>query len=272
MLGVLPEGGEPYFSAERGSSDAIRRFQEAMGMDPNGHADEDVLREVVSQYLALDGTSLPPETTVVAHGCGEAHPLGGPTDEDRRVDIFIFHPTIDPAPASEVSADEYPQWVEAATAFHEIGVDHDASDHLELRLHDADSDPMPQAPFRVRIGKEPPITGISDDDGFVFLKMPPQCPESIHVEWGDHPHFDYEYSLDVFPACSPADPTSRAITRLNNLGYAPLVDLEAAVRQFQADYRVDHEPIQGLVDGALPPATQARIDEIWDRQTNASRD
>ncbi len=266
MLSVLPVGEEPFFSEGQGSADAIRRFQEATGMDPNGHADDDVHRELVTRYMALDGTSLPADTTVVAHGCGESHPLGGPTAEDRRVEVLLFHPQIEPTPASETSTDEYPQWLEAVTQERDIEVGLDPAEHLELRLHDADRNPMPQTPFRVRVAGMDPVVGVSDDEGFVFIRLPPACPESILVEWGDDPILGLEYAVDVFPSCSPGDPLSRAIARLNNLGYSPLIDLEAAVRHFQLDYRVDDNPIQGLVDGGLPPQTQQKLDAIWDER------
>jgi hypothetical protein len=271
MLSTLPADGDPYFVPYTGVADAIRAFEADHGMEPSGKVSDDMLRALIQDYMAHDGTTLPPDTEVVFHGCGESFSLDGDPDLDRRTEVFIFHRTIKPKPASETSATEYAQWRDAVTEAHHLGVDTDSHEYLELRLHDEDRHPMARVPFRITVGDQPPITGRSGHDGLVFVKLPEFCPEFIRVEWGEHPVFDYAHDQDIIPECSPGESLQQDTARLHNLGYAPFVDLEAAVRQFQVDYGVDHEPIAGLVDGALPPDTRARLDEIWaERQIDAS--
>jgi hypothetical protein len=266
MLGTLPASGDPYFTPSTGAADAIEAFEADHGMEPSGKMSEDLLRALIHDYMQHDGTTLPPETEVVFHGCGETFPLGGDPGLDRRTEALIFHREIRPEPASETSTAEYEQWREAVTEEHHLGVDTDTQEYLELRLHDEDRQPMARTPFRVTVGNQASITGISGHDGLVFVKLPDFCPEFIRVQWGEHPVFDYAHELDVIPECSPGESLQQDTARLHNLGYAPHIDLEAAVRQFQVDYAVDHDPIVGLVDGALPPDTRARLDEIWDER------
>jgi hypothetical protein len=266
MLSTLPAGGDPYFTPAAGAADAIEAFEADHGMEPTGKVSDDLLRALIEDYMGHDGTTLPQETEVVFHGCGESFPLGGDPGLDRRTEAFIFHREIKPKPASETSTAEYEQWREAVTEAHHLGVDTDVHEYLELRLHDEDRQPMARVPFRVAVGNEAPITGISGHDGLVFVKLPEFCPEFIRVQWGEHPVFEYAHELDIIPECSLGESVEQDMARLHNLGYAPLVDLEAAVRQFQVDYSVDHSPIVGLVDGALPAETRARLDAIWDER------
>lgn len=266
MLGVLPPGADPYFHTGVGAADAIEAFEVAHGMDPSSTVTDAFLRALITDYMGLDGTSLPPETKVVPRGCGKAFPLGQTRADDRRTEVFFFHGRIRPEPSGETSTAEYAEWLAAVTDERRLGIDNDAQEYLELRLHDEHRKPMSRAPFRVFIDKGAPVTGISGHDGLVFVKLPDFCPEFVTVQWGQHPVFDYAYELEIVPECSPGESTEQDVARLHNLGYAPFVDLEAAVRQFQIDYGVDDDPILGLEDGRLPPNTRARLDEIWDER------
>jgi hypothetical protein len=272
MLRMLPREDAPYFTNTVGAADAIAAFEADHGMQETGEASESVLRAIIEAYMHLDGTPLPPETKVIAHGCGEAFPLGGDPARDRRIEVILFHRQIDPEPAGEMSTDEYEEWLEAITEEHQLGVDEDRQEYLELRLHDESRKPMARTRYRVIIGKERPIVGTSGHDGRVFIALPAFCPEFITVQWGEHDVLEYAYDLEVIPECSSGDGMQQDAARLHNLGYAPLVDLEAAVRQFQIDYGVDHDPILGLVAGELPPATRALLTEIWEeRELDASK-
>lgn len=133
-----------------------------------------------------------------------------------------------------------------------------------LRLHDAEREPMSSTPFRVRIGEATTAEGSTDSDGFAAFELPHFCPVRVTVEWGEHDVFPFAFSTDIFPDCSSGSENAKITARLNNLGYSPEGDLEAAVIQFQIDYLVDHEPHPlGLVEGKLPPDTEVVLDKLF---------
>lgn len=124
MLSSLPRDDVPYYSnqqEEHAFEAAIRRFQAANGLVEDGEAGPVTRRALIEQYMALDGTTLPPGTKAIAHGCGESFP-SVPTDdeveelENRRVEVFFFREGIDPFPSSTISkadCQEYPSWLAA---------------------------------------------------------------------------------------------------------------------------------------------------------------
>jgi outer membrane protein OmpA-like peptidoglycan-associated protein len=108
--------------------DATTRFQQANGLTADGQAGPDTRRALVAQYMAQDGTSLPPGTELLTHGCGESHPIDQTEDADlgnRRVEVFLFDGPIDPPPQSPCrpgGCAEYAQWV--AQAIEQIDLCH----------------------------------------------------------------------------------------------------------------------------------------------------
>jgi outer membrane protein OmpA-like peptidoglycan-associated protein len=125
MLAALPHGGpEPHYSPDHALHslpEATRRFQAANGLADDAIMGPVTRRELVRHYMAADRTSLPPDTVLKAHGCGESF-LEIATDKDvvepknRRVEIFFFRRGIDPAPAasaSDAGNSGYPQWRES---------------------------------------------------------------------------------------------------------------------------------------------------------------
>jgi hypothetical protein len=124
MLSALPRGGDSYYGEHHDDhciEAAIRRFQVEHGLPDSGKADTATRRALVAEYMDLDETTLPEDTTIVAHGCGQ-HFLAIETDDgvsepdNRRVEVFFFKHGIDPQPPKATSPPDtphYPAWLEA---------------------------------------------------------------------------------------------------------------------------------------------------------------
>jgi hypothetical protein len=121
MLSALPRSEQPFYGehhADHSLVAAIRRFQTARGLVVDGDAGENTRKALIREYMALDGTTLPEDTLVEAHGCGQAFPAieaDNVEPENRRVEIFLFRDGIVPRPSASTSSTEdglYPQWVE----------------------------------------------------------------------------------------------------------------------------------------------------------------
>jgi hypothetical protein len=148
MLSVLrDDNGLLYQGLAHGNNDAstcdaVRRFQlwsnasKGTSLVVDGLAGPQTRPEIVRAYMALDDTTLPAGTTILAHGCGEFHPVAaekgpsaapppgasgssgaGSTDaqarqRNRRVEIFLFEGPIVPAPQTcrKPGCAEYQQW------------------------------------------------------------------------------------------------------------------------------------------------------------------
>jgi outer membrane protein OmpA-like peptidoglycan-associated protein len=273
-------------SGEEVTDTPVRHFQSTRGLEPDNKLGENTRRAIISDYMAIDGTTLPEGIDPIAHGCGENFPLEKEDGQDlksahaydRRVELFFFDAGLGvlPPPTGEFSkpgSEEYLEWRARSIETHNFIAAKGSLSEVNLRLHDDARNPMPGAPFIATIGKRVLAEGLSDDEGFAFVPLPPLCPERILVRWGEHPTLEYAYELDVFPDCFPNNARASKVARLHNLGYAPTIDLDAAVRQFQADYAVDADPEPiGLVDGNFPTATQRRLDAIWaEKNFNATR-
>jgi outer membrane protein OmpA-like peptidoglycan-associated protein len=280
MLSALPDGGTPFATAGTPLKDALASFQSSKGLPATGTADLTTRRALITDYMALDQTSLPPGTVAVAHGCGENFPDVATQDgvrepRNRRVEVFVFDPTIDPPATQELSgkdAKDYPAWkAKVSTTFDFASAD--ISDSLELRLHDESSRPLAGTFYRVISGGAEPTSGQAGSDGFVHLELPSSGAARIELEWGastpDGP-FTFARSISVRFAEGTPDEQDRA--RLHNLGYDADADFASAARAFQADYQVDNQPQPiGLQGGGLPPASRKQLDDIFvDQDCDAS--
>ena len=124
MLATLPSPEAAYYGehhAEHTFEAAVRRFQAAKGLVEDGDPGPITRRALITDYMAIDGTTLPSGVRATAHGCGQSF-LAVPTDDDvaepqnRRVEIFLFPDGIEPRPASTPSnpdSTDYPAWNEA---------------------------------------------------------------------------------------------------------------------------------------------------------------
>lgn len=97
----------------------IRAFQEQAGIEPIGKIGPKTRRALITQYMAMDGTSLPAGTPVTIVGAGEHFPAvftkdGVEQPQNRRTELFLFKDTIDPPPPGanlKVDSPQYTQWV-----------------------------------------------------------------------------------------------------------------------------------------------------------------
>lgn len=99
--------------------EAIRRLQDGAGLPGSGNLDDSTRRQLVTRYMAQDGTTLPAGTRLTIHGCGPYHPEASGDDDEarrrnRRVEIFLSDGPIDPPPGAPEGS-EYDAWVRAST-------------------------------------------------------------------------------------------------------------------------------------------------------------
>jgi outer membrane protein OmpA-like peptidoglycan-associated protein len=99
------------------TKDAWSRFQSAHDLIATEEADDPSRLALVKAYMQLEGTSLPAGTPLLAHGCGQTHPLPETRDEskadqpkNRRVEIFLFEGAIDPPPVTPCPPQGCDQW------------------------------------------------------------------------------------------------------------------------------------------------------------------
>ena len=121
----------PDFGSKPKSEDAVSWFQRTRGLKIDGKCGPQTRRQLVSEYMALDGASLTEEGIEIeatAHGCGENFPVDAAGEEldaapednqrdpkDRRVELFFFDPEFGIAPAppgenSKAGSTQYPAW------------------------------------------------------------------------------------------------------------------------------------------------------------------
>lgn len=146
----------------------IVRFQKREGLEPTGTVDEATRRQLVTQYMAADGTSLPPGVDAVVHGCGENYPRPDDDKEpdasaddemagDRRVELFFFDAELGvlPEPPGDNSgpgAVEYPEWCRRASETHDFFVRAGTvTVQVLLGALDAEGHPPSDRPERLRL-------------------------------------------------------------------------------------------------------------------------
>jgi len=227
-------------------------------------------RQLILDYMNLDGTSLEDDVRVVTYGCGEYFPLEdeeGEVDQnvanaddddvkfDRRVEVFFFAKPFGILPPVPGVADGessktatkaakgdalYPEWRRRASRFYAIDTE---SDGFRMRLCDWDLVPYANRPFAFCLEGYPEIRGTTDENGFVIVDAQPAGAQGFVEAWPDDefPEDTIRWSLSIDPVISPATPLG-ASTRLFNLDYFAgeqtddiTDELRDAIRYFQAD-------------------------------------
>lgn len=127
MLTRLPEGKPAHYAGTpNGANDAkhqtaVKAYQTEKGLKVDGIAGPNTRKALITDYMALDGTTLPKEASLTVHGCGENFPVQETGDsvrspENRRVEIFFFDGPVTPPPEGKISkkgAKDYPEWLKA---------------------------------------------------------------------------------------------------------------------------------------------------------------
>lgn len=99
----------------------IEEFQKDRNLKVDGIIGPETRKQLIKEYMSIDGTSLPSFIKVETHGCGEYHPYvdsGNNKNEklNRRVELFFFQEKIEPPVPGECSSpegcEEYKQWLQ----------------------------------------------------------------------------------------------------------------------------------------------------------------
>lgn len=134
MLLALPD-----FATRPPDENPVRWFQRTRGLTEDGFAGTETRQALITEYMGLDGTTLPPNVELVLHGCGENYPLSeeelvelsGSLDpeeakqQNRRVELYFFDRKlgVQPPPPglnSPPGSPEYPEWVRRAQETHDF--------------------------------------------------------------------------------------------------------------------------------------------------------
>ncbi len=123
MLRSLPD-----FPDKPGGETDLLWFQRTRGLAADGIAGPLTRARLIGEYMAVDGTSLPPDVAVREHSCGESFPAQSETEtaadrhsdrEHRRVELVLFGGPLGvlPEPQGSTSTStslDYPQWMSRA--------------------------------------------------------------------------------------------------------------------------------------------------------------
>jgi hypothetical protein len=178
------------FETRPPDEDPLRWFQRTRSLEVDGIAGPQTRRQLVTEYMALDGVSLGGDEPsfdieITTHGCGEnfpldetgenldAAPVNGREDQvDRRVELFFFDTEFGiapPAPGknSPKNGTQYPAWRKRA----ELALDADESrNSLLIQITDPDGKPLPDVAVRVEQQGRVISEGRSDSQGFLRVR------------------------------------------------------------------------------------------------------
>ena len=244
----------------------IKTYQSERGLEADGIIGPDTRRQLVTDYMAADGTTLPEGIKPVVHGCGEHCPAVQTADgqeeaQNRRVELFIFSGKVEPAPPAETSArgsSEYPRWRQRTVR----EIPFEATDPnvidlvIELPLVEG-HEPASGARFRVSFEDET-IDGVTGPAG--ELQLPSSVITGalleVWVDGDDAPPTSWELAIDELPG---PDDREGARARLENLALAEEESeggehdpLDEALLAFQTRHRVeDSDPFGSATQDAL---------------------
>jgi outer membrane protein OmpA-like peptidoglycan-associated protein len=177
------------------SDPADRRPDGWEQLKPDGKLGPKTRRQLVVDYMNIDGTSLPKDTRVVTYGCGELYPLDkeeGAIDPaaadgqhvlyDRRVELFFFGQPFGILPEvlgvakaasnpravlAEKGAKLYPEWrLRAARRYLIAGPEREICLVNEIGL------PLAKRKVRVVVPEREAVEVESDDEGKIRVAVP----------------------------------------------------------------------------------------------------
>jgi outer membrane protein OmpA-like peptidoglycan-associated protein len=254
-------------------------------------------RQLILDYMNLDGTSLDDDTRVVTYGAGASYPVADFDDEptidaadatdttsakgkqvDRRVEIFFFArpfgilPQVPEVPDEESSHHAtlasdgdglYPEWRSRVLQMHSLGVEEQP---FRLRLCNYDLIPYAQRPFAFCLDGLPEVRGTTDKDGFAILDTPPSGANGYVKVWPDDAVPDDEVRWDItIGPIAPARTALGASTRLANLDYfqgSPTSEMTDELSAAICDFQFDTDGLE--INGTLDADTTAKLREIHD--------
>lgn len=130
----------------------------------DGKLGPETRKQLIGDYMNLDGTTLPDDIEIVTHGCGENFPVDdgafeldpNPRDStadpvDRRVELFFFDAEfgIQPPPPgknSKPKSKEYPEWRRRSRETHDFSLDTgNLAGRIPTRFSRSRSFPKPSA-------------------------------------------------------------------------------------------------------------------------------
>lgn len=276
LTAIDDDTGRPFYAGpvhgtpDAGTGDAVQRYQASRGLAVDGQAGPETRRALVTDYMNLDGTTLPTSATLETLGCGENHlevPTADGIDEpaNRRVEIFLFDGPPDPPNPGTCPGPScaYPTWKERA--IETIDFDHDQpKSTLRIRLLDPLGHAYGAAKYRISIDGASVAEGDAQSDGWIEAEIETSS-EICEVAWGAHDDIErldgaFPYIARTFLVITDDGDDAIARKRLQNLGYSPGMedDLKYAVTCFQRDWHI--EPASGDLD----EPTKAKLASVHD--------
>ena len=223
MLSALPD-----HELHENERDPIKSYQKSRGLKVDGIAGPDTRRQLIKDYMALDGTSLPETVEVTAHGCGEYFPIEKTGDNvansrNRRVEMLFFESGIAPPPPGPISkrgSTEYDTWIEQVTELHRVDVDIQLGDYLmitDVTIAELEDDPEYNPIFKlIACHGEEHILSLRDDrqenDGFADLLFSDLSIQGVYTLKLEDSH------NDIFTTIFDSVPYSQLSALSDNLG------------------------------------------------------
>ncbi len=272
-------------NAEVPEGSPLRHFQTTRGLEVDGVAGPQTREALIKEYMGLDDTTLPEDSQVTVHGCGENFPLdeaGESVDDDapdefedavdRRVELFFFEGdlgVLPPPPGDNSTGDSehYPEWRKRARETHEFVA---GGEIIKLVLDDPLFGPSAGVSVEITYEDSDPETIVTDGSGAFVIKASRGRFADLRYDWQGQ-----QFERRVFTA--PPDGASKegAWQRLVHLGYVTIVQpdlapadddvLGDALLLFQIDYGI--EPT-----GELDPATADALIAAHDEDQRAWKD
>jgi hypothetical protein len=263
LQAVLAESGEEL------TDTPVRHFQATRGLEPDGKLGPNTRRAIITEYMAVDGTTLPEGIDPIPHGCGENFPLDKTDSQDtktahahdRRVELFFFDGDLGilPPPPGDLSLPgsvEYPEWRRRAVETHDF---HLIRHTLELKLEDATQQPLIGWRYRLEAGGRA-LEGVTDGN-LLLLEIPTTSGAgTLTLESPEGQQLELELALGTL---DPIETPLGKQARLQNLEcYHGELDGNLESDSFSEALRLFRERA-GLAEDASDDEVHARILEVY---------
>jgi hypothetical protein len=247
-------------SGEELTDTPVRHFQATRGLEPDGKLGPNTREAIITEYMSLDGTTLPEGIDPIAHGCGENFPLEpeGDHSRDRRVELFFFDGGLGvlPEPQGDSSgpgSPEYPEWQRRANETHDFRVRHlRAPREFRLTLMDHRQQPLAGTPYEIDLDNSV-VAGTTDGSGMTSLHRTRARTGKLRVA-------EAEYEL-IFTAEQTGD-IAEFQGVLNALGFRAGA-LTGTMNRSTVDAVLDFQRVNGLeMTGEFDGPTQRRLRDV----------